>query len=218
MKLTTVAIAFISLLLAAPVQAAYPVDAETLKNQKAPQISATDVNTSTREANTPSSSCTEVNDATIALIKEFETFVSRPTLGRSRETTIGYGHRCQTRRCFEVGQLPLTKDSATALLKRDVRQFTKCISRLLDHSVVLNDNQFGALVSWAFNIGCRKVRSSQLVQRLNSGESPNIVATEELPKWNTANGQVLPRLTKRRAAENDLSLTPSPKEAHPKCT
>lgn len=85
-------------------------------------------------------------------------------------------------------------------------------------SVTLNTNQYGALVSWAFNVGCGATGDSTLISRLNSGGSPNTVAAEELPKWNRGGGQVLPGLTRRRAAEVDLHQTSTSNGALPACS
>lgn len=84
--------------------------------------------------------------------------------------------------------------------------------------MVLNANQYGALVSWAFNVGCGNTGSSTLISRLNNGEEPNTVAAEELPKWNKASGQVLPGLTRRRAAEVDLFKIATSEKALPACS
>ena len=162
--------------------------------------------------------CTGVNDKTLSLIKSFESFVPRPSPDPIGLPTVGYGHLCQTKSCSEAGPFPLTTATATTLLKKDVQRFTKCIAAMINDSVKLNDNQFGALVSWAFNVGCGGAQGSQLVKRLNRGESPNVVAAQELPKWNKAGGGVLAGLTRRRAAEVTLFKTASSKEAHPKCT
>lgn len=75
--------------------------------------------------------------------------------------------------------------------------------------MVLNENQYGALVSWAFNIGCGNSGSSTLISRLNGGEDPNTVAAEELPQWVYGGGEVLPGLVRRRDAEVALFQTPS---------
>lgn len=75
--------------------------------------------------------------------------------------------------------------------------------------MALNANQYGALVSWAFNVGCGASGSSSLIRRLNQGGDPNTVASEELPQWNKGNGQVIPGLTRRRAAEVNLFKTPT---------
>lgn len=69
----------------------------------------------------------------------------------------------------------------------------------------LNLNQYGALVSWSFNVGCGAAKSSQLIKRLNNGENPNTVLPAELPKWVHGGGKVLPGLVRRRNAEIALA-------------
>lgn len=71
--------------------------------------------------------------------------------------------------------------------------------------VVLNANEYGALVSWAFNVGNGNVKSSSLLKRLNNGEKPSTVIPEELPKWKYAGGKVMPGLVRRRKEEVALS-------------
>lgn len=71
--------------------------------------------------------------------------------------------------------------------------------------MTLNLNQYGALVSWAFNVGCGNVGSSTLISRLNNGEDAETVIESELPQWDMGGGVVLPGLQRRRAAEVDLS-------------
>lgn len=84
--------------------------------------------------------------------------------------------------------------------------------------MVLNANQYGAFVSWAFNVGCNNVASSTLLSRLNAGENPNTVAAEELPRWNKSGGQVLPGLVRRRDAEVALCKTATSVKALPACS
>lgn len=86
------------------------------------------------------------------------------------------------------------------------QEFEVCLGNAIS-SVRLNANQYGALVSWSFNVGCGNMRSSTLVKRLNNGEDPNTVAEQELPKWNKAGGQVVDGLTRRRAEEVNLFQT-----------
>jgi GH24 family phage-related lysozyme (muramidase) len=95
----------------------------------------------------------------------------------------------------------LTEAEATQLLNSDLPTYENCITNDLGNSVRLNDNQYGALVSWAFNEGCGAIGTSMLISRLNNGEDPNTVAAQELPKWVLAGGQVLPGLVNRRNAE-----------------
>ena len=95
------------------------------------------------------------------------------------------------------------------------QEFQQCVTLATASSVTLNDNQYGALVSWSYNVGCGAAQESSLLQRLNGGESPNTVASDELPKWNKGGGEVLPGLVRRRAAEVELHNTASDTEALP---
>jgi GH24 family phage-related lysozyme (muramidase) len=73
----------------------------------------------------------------------------------------------------------------------------------------LSFNQYGALVSWSFNMGCGAAETSTLVRRLNEGEDVNTVLSEELPRWVYGGGVVLPGLVRRRNAEVALAKEPS---------
>ncbi|CAA7266089.1 unnamed protein product [Cyclocybe aegerita] len=157
-----------------------------------------------------------VNGATVNLIKEFEGFVPTPEPDPIGLPTVGYGHLCQTEGCAEVPYpFPLTLETASELLNADLVTYMMCIARDIVDTVQLNDNQYGALVSWAFNVGCTNTGGSTLIRRLNAGEDPNLVAAEELPKWRLAGGVILPGLVRRRAAEVALFQTPSFVVAHP---
>ncbi|KAF9034368.1 lysozyme [Panaeolus papilionaceus] len=147
-----------------------------------------------------------------------EGFVARPAPDPIGLPTVGYGHLCKTTGCAEVPySFPLTTTTATALLTSDLATFRTCVTNYISKSVRLNANQYGALVSWAFNVGCGNVSSSSLIKRLNAGEAPNTVAGQELPKWNQAGGQVLPGLVNRRAAEVKLFQTATSTGALPAC-
>ena len=84
--------------------------------------------------------------------------------------------------------------------------------------VTINLNQYGALVSWSFNMGCGAAETSTLVKRLNGGENVNTVLSEELPRWVYGNGKVLPGLVRRRNAEVALAASvPSPQALPVQC-
>ncbi|KAF5375385.1 hypothetical protein D9615_007967 [Tricholomella constricta] len=146
-----------------------------------------------------------INDATVSLLKSFEGFVASPAPDPIGLPTVGFGHLCKSKGCAEVPfSFPLSQSTAAQLLQTDVGPFVKCINDAVSDSVVLNDNQLGALVSWSFNVGCSAAKGSTLVKRLNAGEAPNTVAAQELPRFNKAGGKVLGGLTRRRAAEAAL--------------
>ncbi|KAH6683555.1 lysozyme [Plectosphaerella plurivora] len=160
-----------------------------------------------------------VNIATLNLIKEFEGWRPNIYLDPVGLATVGYGHLCANAQCTDVPYpIPLSQTNGERLLQDDLRTFQNCITLQTASSVVLNANQYGALVSWAFNVGCGATRTSTLISRLNSGGDPNTVAAEELPKWNRGGGQVLPGLTRRRAAEVALHRTSTSVGALPACS
>lgn len=159
-----------------------------------------------------------VNAATVALIKEFEGFVASPAPDPIGLPTVGYGHLCKTSGCGEVPySFPLTQATASQLLAADLKSPQQAITLDTASSVVLNANQYGALVSWAFNVGNANVKTSTLISRLNAGEDEATVIAEELPKWNKAGGNTLPGLVRRRAAEVSLAQTGTSVGALPAC-
>lgn len=109
--------------------------------------------------------------------------------------TIGYGHTETVRPGMRI-----TQAEADRLLMAD------CAPRIaaLDAMVRphLTDNQFGALLSWLFNVGEGAARSSSLIRRLNAGDFDAVPA--ELMKWTKSKGEVMQGLVNRRAAEAGL--------------
>lgn len=164
------------------------------------------------------SSSAPPNTATIALIEQFEGFVASPKPDPIGLPTVGFGHKCVRANCAEVPfAFPLSQATAGQLLSTDAATFTTCLHSLLGQNVVLNDNQFGALTSFTFNLGCGTFQSSTMLKRLNNGEDPNTVAAAEIPRFNKAGGKVLSGLSNRRAAEVQLFQTPSSVTAQPLC-
>lgn len=70
--------------------------------------------------------------------------------------------------------------------------------------VPMTDSREAALVSFTYNIGGSAFCRSTLVKKLNVGDV--VGACNELPKWNKANGIVLPGLVNRREEERKLCL------------
>ncbi|KAJ1880654.1 hypothetical protein LPJ57_002118 [Coemansia sp. RSA 486] len=141
---------------------------------------------------------------TVDLIKRLEGFVAQPSPDPVGLPTVGYGHQCTKASCSEIPRLPLTPASAHSLLLKDIAEHTRALAQSLATSVALNPNQWGALISWAYNVGSQSVKQSELVKKLNAGESPENVVRQELPKWVTVDGKTLPGLVARRKKEIDL--------------
>ena len=109
--------------------------------------------------------------------------------------TIGYGH---TGDDVTEGMV-IDQNRADFLLKNDLIHFCTGVENLIE--VNLNDNQFSALVSFAYNCGLGNLMSSTLLHMVNQ-EDPK--ASCQFLKWNRAAGKVLPGLVKRRQEEKDL--------------
>ena len=89
---------------------------------------------------------------------------------------------------------------------QDLERFEDCINQ--DIKIPLTSNQFSALVSFAFNIGCGAFHDSTLRRRLNEGQDVETVIRQELPRWVHGGGEVLPGLVNRRNAEIALACKP----------
>ena len=140
----------------------------------------------------PSKNCTN-------LVKRFEGLSLKVYICPAGVLTIGYGHT----EAVKPNQPDITEEDAEDLLYDDLEKFSVGVSRLV--KVTLNQSQFDALTSLAFNIGIGAFRCSTLLRLLNANDFAG--AAEEFPKWNRGAGKVLPGLVNRRAAERELFLS-----------
>jgi GH24 family phage-related lysozyme (muramidase) len=146
----------------------------------------------------------KISPTGIKLIKSFEGLSLTSYLCPVGVLTIGYGHTGNV-----LAGTKITEKEADALLKQDLIKFEQAVLNYV--TIDLNQNQFDALVSFCFNVGTQAFKGSTLVKRLNNGENPNIVAAEELPRWNKGDGKVLEGLSRRRSAEVELFCSEAPK-------
>ena len=91
----------------------------------------------------------------------------------------------------------LTDDQVLSLLARDVRRFEKAVTDAITND--LTQNQFDAIVSFAFNVGVSAFRGSKLLKALNQGRFSDVPS--ELRKWTKAGGQIVQGLVNRREKE-----------------
>ena len=95
-----------------------------------------------------------------------------------------------------------TDEQADQYFNNDLVKFENSVNSLV--KVPLTQNQFDALVSFAYNVGAANLAASTLLKKLNAKDYKGAAA--EFPKWNKAGGKVMNGLTKRRNAEMELFL------------
>lgn len=156
----------------------------------------------------------------VNLIKRFEGLELEAYQDIAGIWTIGYGHTGDD----VTPGMTITAAQAEAMLRRDLGPREAAVSDAV--KVQLNQNEFDALVSFVYNVGAAAFRGSTALGRLNAYPSDRIGAAEALTWFNKATvGGVLREvmgLTRRRAAEKELFLTPAraiaPKENTAKLT
>lgn len=107
--------------------------------------------------------------------------------------TIGYGHYGSDVRPNMV----ISQAQAEAYLAQDLTKYEKSVNSL---GIALNQNQFDALVSFAYNCG------SGNLKKLVRGRTHQQIADAMLA-YNKDSGIVLSGLTKRRQVERNLFLS-----------
>lgn len=97
-----------------------------------------------------------------------------------------------------------TKEQCDAILVKDATEHGQRLLACI--TVPLNQNQYNAFSSFAFNVGTGNACKSTLVRLLNQGRYTE--ACDQLLRWNRANGKVISGLDRRRKAERELCLKP----------
>jgi lysozyme len=153
-----------------------------------------------------------INNKCIELIKSFEGLSLKAyhdSIDPAGIDTIGYGTIIYPPtylggKKVRVGDPNITKEQAIAFLKWEVELKTKFIDILLRDDLTVN--QFGALVSFAYNLGEGALKGSTLRKKINiDPHDPTI--HDEFIKWDMADGHHLGGLKRRRQAESDLYFT-----------
>lgn len=138
----------------------------------------------------------KTNSIGIDLIKSFEGLKLNAYLCPAKVWTIGYGHT----KGVKEGDI-ITEPKAIEFLKDDLHSFEVGVATLVKSQ--LTENQFSALVSFAYNCGIGNFKNSTLLRKVNA--NPNDISIEkEFLRWTRARGVVLGGLVRRRKAESKL--------------
>lgn len=115
--------------------------------------------------------------------------------------TIGVGHTGFVDNTPVVKGLTITQAKSREILQKDLNRFEKAINNSVE--VPLNQHQFDALISLAFNIGEGAFLRSTLLKKLNISDFKG--AAEQFLRWRNAGGK--PILLSRRQREKRLFET-----------
>ena len=115
--------------------------------------------------------------------------------------TIGFGNtKYADGKVVKEGER-ITLKQAEELFKEIVEEFSYSVYFLCGEYV--NQNQFDALTSFAYNVGIGAFKKSTLLKLVRANAN-NPLIRNEFAKWNKAGGKVLKGLTNRRKEEADL--------------
>ena len=133
----------------------------------------------------------------LELIQSFEGFRPRAARLPGSGWLIGYGHTATARSGLQI----TPRDAALILIHHDLPPIEQLIAeRVLSP---LSQNEFDALVSFAFNIGGEAFISSGVIASLNAGDRAG--AADAMWAWRLANVsgelRVVDAIARRRAAE-----------------
>lgn len=143
----------------------------------------------------------QVTKAAIDMIHHFESCRLTAYKCPKGVWTIGWGNT-QYENGISVKQGDkITQERADQLFSSILSRFTSGVLTLV--RTTLNDNQFSALVSFAYNVGIGALGKSTLMRKVNKNPNDPTIR-DEFMKWNKAGSKVLAGLTRRRKAEADL--------------
>lgn len=141
------------------------------------------------------------SESCIRLIKDCEGFRPKPYLCPAGVPTIGYGStRYADGRPVKLTDPPITGQEAQAIMITTLKEYEAAVTRYV--TVPLNQNQFDALVDFAYNAGAQNLRTSTLLKLLNQGKYKE--AADQFGKWVYGGGEKLAGLVMRRDMEKKL--------------
>ena len=129
-----------------------------------------------------------ISDIGLKKLKEFEGLRKEAYYDAAGVPTIGYGHTKGVR----MGDV-ISEYWAEMFLKADLYDVEKQVDSL---GLDLNQPQFDALVSFAFNLGFYKLKTSTLLKTIKEGGSMRAIK-KEFKRWVYAGGQKLKGLERR---------------------
>lgn len=138
------------------------------------------------------------NQRGLELIGNAESCRTQPYMCPANVLTVGIGSTTNVK----PGKT-YTHEEIAAMWASDMKYAEKCVN-LYANGKAMNDSQFSAVSSLAFNIGCGNLKTSTLARYANRKQWDAMCG--QLNRWVYANGKKLNGLVKRRADEYKLCV------------
>ena len=152
----------------------------------------------------------KLSEQGIKLIKDFEGLRLTAYRDVAGVWTIGYGStRYHDGKSIKPGDKLADETQASALFINTLGQYEGAVNNYVQ--VFLTQNQFDALVSFAYNEGTYALKASTLLKKLNEKDYQG--AADQFLQWNkitdpqTGQKVISDTLKERRAAERKLFLS-----------
>ena len=143
----------------------------------------------------------------VELIKKYEGFRSKPYKCEAGVATIGYGATYYPNgQKVKFTDPAIDEKHASLLLEAMLNPYEKAVDSYCRDDI--NQNQFDALVSFAYNLGNSALKSSTLLKKANANPNDKTIRNEFL-KWRFAGGKELKGLINRRKDESELYFSKS---------
>ncbi|MBD1394619.1 lysozyme [Mucilaginibacter sp. ZB1P21] len=154
---------------------------------------------------------TTLSDNGIAVIKNFEGLRLKAYQDTAGIWTIGYGStRYRYGKTIRRGDYLANEAQALALLTDTLTGYMNAVENLV--KVPLNQNQFDALVSFAYNVGTGALKKSTLLRKLNAadyeGAAYQFLLWDKITEPSTGKKMISKTLSARRKQERELFLKP----------
>jgi lysozyme len=145
----------------------------------------------------------KLSDTGINLITKFEGLKLEAYVCPAGVATIGYGTtRYPDKSKVRIGDKLKSKEQAIDLLKVNLIEYESNVSALL-YNVIINQNQYDALVSFVYNLGTGAFAGSTLLRKIKL--NPNdLTIKDEFNKWVNVSGKPSNGLIRRRKEEAAL--------------
>ena len=138
----------------------------------------------------------------IDLIKKFEGCSLKPYRCPAGIPTIGFGSTYHIDGSkVRMTDKPISEKEAEELLKDTLVQFEEGVSKMVTSKIT--QNQFNALVSFAYNLGLGSLRGSTLLKKVNINPNDPTIKNEFL-KWVFTGKKQLKGLILRRTEESNI--------------